>query len=283
MNKKTMVLSWLTVAMLSLTACSSDGTSSDQNTDQAATPSAELVTLKIGASPTPHGEILRFINDNMAAQVGLVLDVVEFNDYILPNKALDDGSLDGNYFQHLPYLEAQIEEFGYDFYAFPGVHIEPLGIYSAKHQDLNTLPQGATIGVSNDPANQARGLRLLETAGFISLRETGAQLPTIDSVANNPFEVKLTQLEAQLLPSSMPDFDYVVINGNYAIDAGLQPSVDALQLEDPVNNPYSNMLVVRTSDKDRAELVTLDMLLHSDQVREFIEETWTDGAVIPAF
>jgi len=242
-----------------------------------------MVTLKVGASPTPHGEILRFVAENLAAQAGLKLEIVEFNDYVQPNKALDDGSLDANYFQHVPYLQAQMAEFGYDFFAYEGIHIEPLGVYSDKHQDLALVATGAKIGVSNDPANQARGLRLLEAAGAFTLKDTSPNDPTIDDLADNPNQVVLTQLDAQLLPKSLPDFDYAVINGNFAIDAGLSPSTDALKLEDGQDNPYANMLVVRKADEARPELIKLDQLLHSDEVRDFIERTWSDGAVIPAF
>ncbi|MCL2803504.1 MAG: MetQ/NlpA family ABC transporter substrate-binding protein [Micrococcales bacterium] len=265
-------------AALALGACGSDSGNDGGGTteDKAAT------ELKIGASPTPHGEILRFVKENLATEAGLKLDIVEFTDYVLPNTGLNEGSIDGNYFQHLPYLEAQMEEFNYDFYAFEGVHIEPLGVYSEKHTDLTAVPDGAMIGVSNDPANQARGLRLLEAAGVFTLAQTEGD-PTIDDLADNPNNVKLTQIDPQLLPKSLPDFDYAVINGNFAIDAGLMPSSDALMLEDGQDNPYANMLVVRAGDKDSPGLVKLNELLHSPEVKQFIVDTWTDGSVIPAF
>jgi len=262
-------------AALALTGCG--------GSDTPAETTAELVTVKVGASPTPHGEILRYVSENLATEAGLKLEIVEFNDYVQPNKALDDGSLDANYFQHVPYLQAQMAEFGYDFYAYEGIHIEPLGIYSDEYKDFTVVPQGVKIGVSNDPSNQARGLRLLESAELFTLKDTSPNDPTIDDLADNPYSAALTQLEAQLLPKSLPDFDFVVINGNYAIDAGLSPSTDALFLEDGAGNPYSNMLVVRNADKERPELLLLDQLLHSNEVRTFIEQTWTDGAVIPAF
>jgi len=278
MKKTHLLWAATAAAALALAGCGGSGGDTPNTEDK-----GELVTVKVGASPTPHGEILRFVAENLAAEAGLKLEIVEFNDYVQPNKALHDGSLDANYFQHLPYLEAQMAEFNYDFYAFEGIHIEPLGIYSDEWEDFTVVPPGATIGVSNDPSNQARGLRLLETAGLFTLKDTSPNDPTIDDLADNPYNVVLTQLDAQLLPKSMPDFDYVVINGNFAIDAGLSPSTDSMFLEDGQGNPYANMLVVRAADKARPELDKLDQLLHSQDVRAFIEENWSDGAVIPAF
>ena len=282
MKKANLVIALALGSALALSACGTDDsgqTGATKQTGQA----RELVTLTIGASPTPHGEILRFVAKNLATEAGLKLEIEEFGDYVLPNKGLDDGSLDANYFQHLPYLESQVAEFGYDFHPFEGVHIEPLGVYSDKHQNLDNIPQGAKIGVSNDPANQARALRLLETAKVFTLKDTGDKDPTIADLADNPHGVELTQLDPQLLPKSLQDFDFAVINGNFAIDAGINPANDNLKLEHGEDNPYANMLVVRTADKDRPELVKLDQLLHSDEVRKFIETKWTDGAVIPAF
>ncbi|MDR1825676.1 MAG: MetQ/NlpA family ABC transporter substrate-binding protein [Bifidobacteriaceae bacterium] len=245
------------------------------------TPAAEVVTLKVGVSPVPQGDILQFIQDNLAAEAGLNLDIIEFQDYILPNTALNDGDLDGNYFQHQPYLDSQVEEYGYDFYAFPGVHIEPLGLYAGKSASLDDIPDGAVIGVSNDPANQARGLKLLESAGLFTL--STQDNPTIDDLADNPHNIQLIQVEPKLLATNLQDFDYAVINGNYAIDAGLSPANDALVLESGENNPYANFLVVRSADKDNPALVKLNELLHSPEVKQFITESWSDGSVIAAF
>jgi D-methionine transport system substrate-binding protein len=163
------------------------------------------------------------------------------------------------------------------------VHIEPLGVYSEKLTSLDDVPQGAKIGVSNDPANQARALRLLEQGGVFTLKDTGEDDPTIDDLDQNPHDVKLTQIDPQLLPTNLVDFDFAVINGNFAIDAGLKPTEDAIMLESGLDNPYSNMLVVREADKDNPALKKLDELLHAPQVKEFVEDTWTDGSVITAY
>ncbi|MDR2374089.1 MAG: MetQ/NlpA family ABC transporter substrate-binding protein [Bifidobacteriaceae bacterium] len=240
-------------------------------------------TLKIGASPVPHAEILNFVKDNLAADAGLDFEVVEYQDYVLPNKALAEGDLDANYFQHEPYLLSQEDEFGYDFHALAGVHIEPLGVYSASHASFDELADGAKIGVSNDPANQARGLRLLEAAGAIKLKDTGGD-PTISDLAeDSPHQVELIQVEPKLLAVNLPDFDFAVINGNYAIDAGLSPSADAIFLESGEDNPYTNFLVTTTADKDDERLKKLGELLRSPEVKEFIESRWSDGSVIAAF
>ncbi|MDR1798614.1 MAG: MetQ/NlpA family ABC transporter substrate-binding protein, partial [Bifidobacteriaceae bacterium] len=245
------------------------------------TPAAEVVTLKVGVSPVPQGDILQFIQDNLAAEAGLNLDIIEYQDYILPNSALAAGDLDANYFQHQPYLDSQVEEFGYDFAAFPGVHIEPLGVYGGKQTSIDEIPDGAVIGVSNDPANQARGLKLLASAGFFTLADVDD--PTIDDLADNPHNIQLTQVEPKLLAVNLQDFDYAVINGNYAIDAGLSPANDALVLESGENNPYANFLVSRTENKDDPAIVKLNELLHTPEVKQFIQDTWSDGSVIAAF
>jgi D-methionine transport system substrate-binding protein len=272
---------------LTLAGCGSGddntGTSGDSGTPGGET-AAETTTLKVGVSPVPHGDILGFVKDNLAADAGLEIEIVEYQDYILPNKALAEGDLDANYFQHVPYLDSQEEEFGYDFFAFPGIHIEPLGIYSSKVKSFDEVKDGATIGVSNDPANQARGLWLLEKAGVIKLKDTGDADPTVSDLAEDtPIKVELVQVEPKLLAVNLPDFDLSVVNGNYAIDAGLSPSTDALLLESGEDNPYANILVSTSERQSDAAIVKLNDLLHTPEVKQFIEDTWKDGAVIPAF
>ncbi|MDR2566519.1 MAG: MetQ/NlpA family ABC transporter substrate-binding protein [Bifidobacteriaceae bacterium] len=273
------------VAALALTGCgdSGDGDSGKASPSGGAS-GGEVTKLKIGASPVPQGDILQFIQENLAAEAGLDIEIVEYQDYVLPNTALNEGELDGNYFQHQAYLDSQVAEFGYDFYAFPGVHIEPLGVYSSKHTSLDEVADGSKIGVSNDPANQARGLRLLEKAGIIKLKDTGDKDPTISDLAEDtPYKVELIQIEPKLLAVNLPDFDFSVINGNYAIDAGLSPAKDALELESGEDNPYANFLVTTADRSGDAALAKLDELLHTPEVKKFIEDSWTDGSVIPAF
>ena len=238
--------------------------------------------LSVGASPVPHAEILRFIDEELAEDAGLDLDVVEFTDYVQPNVALDDGSLDANFFQTVPYLEEQEATAGYDFTALEPVHVEPLGIYSDTLTDLADLEDGATVAIPNDPTNAARALRLLEAADLVVLADTGDAAPTSLDVESSPVDLQISEVEAAQVPRSLADVDIAVINGNYAIDADLTPAEDALALEEAEGNPNANLLVVRAGDEGDERIQTLEELLHSDEVRQFIEETY-DGAVIPAF
>ena len=238
--------------------------------------------LRVGASPVPHAEILRFIDENLAEDAGLDLDIVEFTDYVQPNVALDEGSLDANYFQTVPYLEEQEASAGYDFTALAPVHIEPLGIYSSRLTDLGALADGATVAIPNDPTNAARALRLLEDNELITLADTGDAAPTSLDITENPKDLQISEVEAAQLPRALADVDIAVINGNYAIEADLVPAEDALALEQAEGNPNANLLVVRTGDEDDERIQQLEKLLHSDEVRTFIEDTYK-GAVIPAF
>jgi len=269
------------------TSTTSAPTSTAAPTSSTAAPSssapAALTTIIVGATAVPHAQILQFVQDNLAAAAGLKLDIKEYNDYVLPNKALADGSLDANYFQHIPYLTAQEAEFKYDFFAYPGIHIEPIGIYSKKVTSLDAVPAKGVVGVPNDPANQGRALKLLASKGLITLANTGDKDPTLLDIATNPKNLTFKEIAAEQLAYSLQDLDLAVINGNFAIQAGLKPSTDALALESGENNPYANVLVVRSVDKDKPELVKLNELLHSDAVKKYITDTWPDGAVIPAF
>src|SRR5919112_743043 len=217
--------------------------------------------LRVGASPVPHAEILRFIDEDLAA---------------------DDGSLDANYFQTVPYLEEQEASAGYDFTPLAPVHIEPLGIYSSSLTDLAALPDGATVAIPNDPTNAARALRLLEANGLITLADTGDAAPTSLDVQDNPKDLQISEVEAAQVPRSLADVDIAVINGNYAIEADLVPAEDALALEEGEGNPNANLLVVRTGDEDDERIQALEELLHSDEVRQFIEDNY-EGAVLAAF
>lgn len=271
MRIRTSTVALFAVAGLALGACGSDSQAAD-----------DTGPLRVGASPVPHGEILQFVADELAADAGLELEVVEFTDYVQPNVALDDGSIDANYFQHQPYLETQEADAGYDFVALAPVHLEPLGLYSEQVADVADLPHGAEIAIPNDPTNAGRALNLLEQAGLLTLEDTGDTPPTVLDIAGNPHDLELTEIEAAQLPRSLADVDAAVINGNYAIEAGLSPAEDALVAESAEDNPYANLLVARAGDEDDPRLVTLAELLQSPEVARFIEENY-DGAVIPAF
>lgn len=243
----------------------------------------DTATITIGATPQPHVTILQWVQDNLAADAGINLNIVEIDDYQTPNTSLNDGSLAANFYQTPNFLAQQIEEKGYDFVAIADVHIEPMGIYTDKgYSSVDEAAEGGTILLNNDPANTARGLKLLETAGLITL-DPDVEIPSTLDVTDNPKNFDLVTVDGAQVAASMADAELAVINGNYALDAGLKPSEDALVLEQGEGSPYANQLVVRTADKDNEYLVKLAGLLNSDELRTYIEETWTDESVIPAF
>ncbi len=273
-------------AALVLAGCSSgagDKQSTEAEINDEATAEAEnsdVQVLTIGASPSPHGKILAYVNDNLAEEAGLQLEIVEFSDYILPNKNLESGELDANFFQTVPYLDDQKAEAGYDFVPGTGIHLEPLGIYSEKITDLADVPEGAKVGVINDPSNQGRALELLAANGFVELPKDGAVNVTTVTPLNG---ITLIEVEGPSLVRNLQDVDIAVINGNFALEGGLSPAQDALVLENPEGNPYVNVLVWPNGAANEEAILKLEELLHSDEVKAFIEETWSDGAVIPAF
>ena len=274
-------------AALVLAGCSSGGGDTTQSTEaeqnDTATEAAEsgdVEVLTVGASPSPHGSILTFINDNLAAEAGLQLEIVEFSDYIQPNEALNAGELDANFFQTVPYLEAQTEERGYDFVAGSPVHIEPLGIYSETITDIADVPEGAKVGIITDPSNQGRALELLAANGLVELPADGA----INATTVTPLKgISLVEVEGPSLVRNLQDVDIAVINGNFALEGGLSPADDALVVEDGTDSPYANILVWKNGTDKLDAIEKLDALLQSDEVAEFIKSTWTDGSVIPAF
>ena len=263
------------VASLGLAACGG-GSSSD-----ASDSSSGVVTLTVGATPSPHAKILTYINDNLAAAEGIKLDIVEYTDYIQPNTALNDGDLDANFYQTVPYLENAEKQFGFDFEAGEGIHLEPLGVFSNKHKSLDELPDGGTIGIINDTANQSRALELLATQGLVSIPEGDGDvnINTVTKLKNFNFR----EVEGPQLVRSLDDFDYAVINGNFAQEGGKTISGDALVVESPVDNPAVNILVWKGDSKKADAIAKLEKLLHSDEVKQYIEKTWSDGSVIPAF
>lgn len=243
-----------------------------------------VVTLKVGVSPVPHGDIVRFVNDELAADAGLNLEIIEYNDYNIPNQELNEGGLDANYFQHEPWFDEEVESKGYDLAHYSGIHIEPFALYSDKHEDVADIPDGAKIGINNDPSNQGRGLELLQKAGLITLADgVDGATATLNDVGDNPKNIEFIEADAASLARTLQDVDASVINGNNALEAGLSPVDDSLIIEDGENNPYANFLAVRAADKDNEHLKKLDELLHSDEVRDYIEKTWPEGEVLPAF
>lgn len=239
-------------------------------------------TIKIGCSPVPHGDILEFVQSNLAKKENLNLEIKQIDDYQTPNSSLADGSLAANFYQTPNFLELQEKEKGYKFESLAKVHVEPMGLYSNKHKKLADLPSGAKVVLNSDPANTARGLKLLETAKLITL-DPKVDLPTDTDVTSNPKNLKFTLVEGAQTARNLDDADLVVLNGNYALAAKKNPAKDALLLESGTNSPYANLLVVREEDKDNEQLKKLAKLLNSAEVKKFIQEKWTDSSVIPAF
>lgn len=266
-------------AAMTLTACGGSATPATSGEASSAA-SGEAISLVIGASPVPHAKILEFVRDNLAEEAGLEIEIREFDDYVLPNEALASEELDANYFQHLPYLESQIADKGYEFTAGEGVHIEPLKLFSDKHDSVDAIPDGATIAITNDVSNQYRGLKLLEKAGLLTAVPEDATVLTLTD-AENPrgFQFEETQPEVVVQQMSDPAVDAAVINANFILTAGLDPN-EAIESEEVEGNPYANMLVWRTGD-DNPGVQKLEELLHSTEVADFITETWPSGDVIP--
>lgn len=270
-------------AALVLSACG-DGGDSEGGSEAGTEEEDGVTTLVVGASPVPHAQILEFVNDELAEEAGLALEIEEFEDYRIPNQALEDGDLDANYFQHEPWFTEEVEQNGYDLVHFEGVHIEPFALYSNEYDDVEDLPQGATIGLNNDPSNQARGLVLLQEVGLITLDEgVDETSATPNDVTVNPNDFEFTEADASALARTLDDVEAAVINGNYALEAGLSPAQDGLLVEDGEGNPYANFLAVRTEHEDDEAIQTLNELLTSEEVRDYIEETWDDGEVLAAF
>ena len=275
-SRRTLFASGAGLAALTLAACGGE--------EQAPlTEEGGVTTIRIAATPMPHMEILTFVKDNLAADAELELDLQEQTEYPIPNRLLSEGEVDANFFQHLPYLETEMDENGYELTPFEGVHIEPLGIFSESLTGLDEIEEGAAVGVPNDPTNRGRALALLADEGLLALRDgVEPTEATVDDIAENPKQLDLQEIDAALLPRTLGDYAIAVINGNYALEADLSPAEDALALESGEDNPYANMLVVRTEDAENEALVALNDLLHSEDVRGFIEETYS-GAIVPAF
>ncbi|MFD9130801.1 MetQ/NlpA family ABC transporter substrate-binding protein [Kitasatospora sp. NPDC059571] len=259
---------------LSVAACSSSGSADSA----AADPNKPLVVI---ASPTPHAQILDYVKKNLADKAGLKLDVKVVTDYVTPNTAVQDGSADANYFQHVPYLDDFNKKQGTDIVSVGTVHLEPLGLYSKKAKAAADLKDGAEIGVPNDATNEGRALKLLADNGVITLKSGAGTTATVQDIAGNPKHLKFKELEAAQLPRSLGDLDAAVINGNYALDSGLKPAKDAILLEKAAGNPYANILAVKKGRENDPRVQKLNQLLRSAEVKKFIDDTF-NGSVIPA-
>lgn len=237
---------------------------------------ASAAALVIGATSTPHAEILEAAKP-LLAEKGIELEIVVFEDYVQPNLQLDGGDLDANYFQHVPYLEDFCAQNGTKLVSAGAVHYEPMGIYAGKSSDLTAIPEGAAIAVPNDTTNEARALKLLQAQGIITLYDD-VENPTKLDVKDNPFKVEIVELEAAQIPHQLADVDFAVINSNYALQAGADVVGTAIAVEG-TDISYPNIIAIREGD-DRAELVTLVEVLQSETIVQWIKDTY-GTAVVP--
>lgn len=240
---------------------------------------AENKTITIGVTPFPHKDIMLVVKDLLAKE-GYDLEIKEFTDYVQPNMALADGNLDANFFQHIPYLENMNKEKDLKLTWVAKVHIEPLGLYSHKIKSLDELKDGDTISVPNDPTNCARALRLLEDHGLIKIKE--GELVTAKDITDNPKNLKITEIEAAQLPRTLDDVTAAVINTNFAGEAGLIPSKDAIIMEGK-DSPYANVIAVRESEKDSPAIKALAKAANSPEVKEYIVKELEPKGIVPAF
>ena len=279
MKKKIAALLAGALCLSALTAC---GGGNDAQTAEGG--ASDDKTIVVGASPTPHAEILNAAKD-VLAEAGWTLEVVEFTDYVTPNTALVEGDLDANYFQHIPYLNNFNEENGADLVSAIEMHYEPFGIYPGKTASLDALEDGATVAVPNDGSNETRALLLLQDAGLIKLKD-GID-PTSDAtkldIVENPKNLDIQEIAAEQLPRSLEDVDLAVINGNYALQADLNAKEDSLITENPdYAKVYVNVVACRSGDETSDKITALKEALQSDAVKQFIDDTYK-GAVVATF
>ena len=275
--KKKSILSVVLAGVLTLGLVGCGNATSTGSTD-----SKNDKVIKIGVTPKPHEEIVN-VAKPLLEKEGYTVEITEFNDYVQPNTAVAEGTLDANYFQHMPYLKEQNESKGFNLVSVGAIHLEPMGLYSKKIKSLDELKAGDTIAVPNDPSNEARALRLLESKGIIKIAE--GELVTPKDITENPKNLKFTELEAAAIPRSLDDVDAAVINGNYAIEAGFNPTKDAIIIEDKDSEaakPYANIIAVKAGNENEQKIKDLVKAMTSPEVKDFIEKEY-NGAVIPVF
>ena len=264
MKKLVSVLSVFAL-VFGLTACGGDSASN---------------TLKVGATPVPHAEILEVVKP-LLEEKGITLEIVEFTDYVTPNTALNEGAIDANFFQHVPYLDSFNTDYGFDLVSVAKVHVEPIGGYSASLASVADLSDGAKVALPNDATNEGRALLLLQKQGLITLESETDLTQTLENIVENPLNLEFVEVDAAQLPRVLVDVELAIINTNYALEADLNPLEDALFIED-ADSPYANILTTREDNKDDENIKALIEVLNSDEVRDFILEKY-QGAVVPAF
>lgn len=236
--------------------------------------------IKVGVTPGEHAEIMEQIVP-LAAAKGLNIDVVEFSDYVVPNTALADGDLHANSFQHVPFLENQIKDRGFDLVVVARTITTPMGVYSSRVKSLDELPEGADVAIPNDPTNGGRALLVLADEGVIKVNPDAGLVPTPLDITENPKNLKFRELDAAQLPRALEDADAAVINTNFALAAGISPREDSIAME-KADSPYANVIAVRKGDEEQPWVKTLVEVYHSPEIKEYIETKY-EGAVIPAW
>lgn len=236
-------------------------------------------SLRVAATSVPHSEMLEQVKGDLKQQ-NITLEIIVIDDYLTPNRSLSYREVDANFFQHEPFLEEQINEFGYPLVNFGAIHLEPMGIYSKKISSFSDLPSRPLVAIPSDPSNLGRALYLLEQNGLISLNTT-TRSPSLLDISENPHNIKFLEIDAAMLPRTLSDVTFAVIPTNFALQGGLSPQEDALAMETR-NSPYANILVIHEEDIDREDLKALKQALTSEKMAQFINERY-QGAVIPAF
>jgi D-methionine transport system substrate-binding protein len=278
--KKKSILSILLTGTLAISLVGCGGAKTDNSTGSA---SSKDKTITIGVTPVPHKDIVEAIKPELEGK-GYTVNIVEFTDYVTPNTSLEEGELDANYFQTIAYLDETNEGKGLHLTYTKGVHLEPLAVYSRKIKDLKELEDGATVAVPNDPSNEARALRVLENSGLIKLKD--GELVTPKDITENPKNLKFEELEAAQLPRVLDEVAIAVINGNYALEAGLSPAKDAVFVEDAnseASKKYHNVIAIKEGNENIQKIKDLTEALTSDTVKKYIEEKYSDGSVLPVF
>ncbi|MGP1431784.1 MAG: MetQ/NlpA family ABC transporter substrate-binding protein [Treponema sp.] len=237
--------------------------------------------LTVAASPEPHKAILELVADDLAKE-NIILKITEFTDYITPNEAVESGEQLANFFQHVPYMESFNNEHGYHLVSAGNVHVEPLALYSSKYKSMSEFKAGDTIAIPNDPTNEARALLLLDSINLIMLRNGAGLAATPQDIEENPSNFAFKEIEAATLPRVLSDVDGAVINGNYAIPAGLSAAKDGLLVEGK-DSPYANIIAVKQGNENDPRIKALIKALQSDKVRKYIVEKYPNGEVVPAF
>ena len=281
--KKLLALATALVLCLGLAACGGAPAGEAEPKEDPSTAS-EPVTLKIGATPAPHQEILEQVVDVLAEQ-GITLEIVPYNDYIAPNVAVEEGENDANFFQHITYMDNFNAERDTHLVNAGSIHYEPMGIYAGKSDSLDNVPDGAVIAVPNDTTNEGRALLLLQDLGLLTLKEDAGLEATPNDIASNPKNLQFKELEAAMLPQTIDEVDFSVINSNYALDAGLDPTKDALASEDAQSDAaqaYTNIIAVKEGRENDEAIKALVAALQSDEIKTFIETTYK-GSVVPMF